>query len=236
IAEIAVRLDLPPGPAAISRFGQGGAQWLAGVAAGDAVDLVFAERPDKGAAAEIARVMPLLVGPSDNLYPEPGAIGIGGEGASEFEPVDDTKRAVEQPPAGASVIANDIADAVNRGVKTCGPELLGKPVARGDILGGIGRAVDAGLVPPEFRQPPEVGDHALTIDARHIWALPLGVAATGRSWRPARLNMISAIRAPARRCATGSIAGSPVRCARSGSRENSVRHGIRGRSPCRHGS
>src|SRR5579871_2291701 len=74
------------------------------------------------------------------------------------------RRADEQPPAGASVIANDIADAVNRGVKTCGPELLGKPVARGDILGGIGRAVDAGLVPPEFRQPPEVGDHALTID------------------------------------------------------------------------
>ncbi len=39
--------------------------------------------------------MPLLVGPGGNLDAEPGAIGVGGEGAGEFEAVDHPQGAVE---------------------------------------------------------------------------------------------------------------------------------------------
>ncbi len=71
--------------------------------------------------------MPFLVGPGGDLDAEPGAIGVGGKGAGELEPVDHAERAVEpaavglglavradeQPPPRAAMTADDVADAVD---------------------------------------------------------------------------------------------------------------------------
>ena len=71
--------------------------------------------------------MPLLVGPGGDLDAKAGAIGVGGESAGEFEPIDHAKGAVEPAAIGLSfavradqqpamcfrIIADYIADAVD---------------------------------------------------------------------------------------------------------------------------
>src|SRR5712691_5864825 len=144
-------------------FGKGLPQLLPLAALGR-VDLGLIEAFDKRTAAEHVAVMAFLVGPGDRLDPEPGQRGIGGEGARQFEPVDDAERAVEpaamrlrlavradeQAPPGAQIAADHVADAVDHRIEAGGGELLGEPVARGDILWRISRAMHPALVTAEL--------------------------------------------------------------------------------------
>ncbi len=180
IAAMAAGLDRLAPPAGEPGLGQGLAQRRP-VATYAAVDLDFAEVADERAAAEEGAVMALLVGPGRDLDAEPGAIGIGGEGAGEFEPVDDAERAVEpaaiglgfemradqEAPLRLGIAADDVADPVDRRVEPCRAKPLGEPVARFDIDRGIGRAVVAGLVAAEFGEPPQIGQDPPPIDLRH---------------------------------------------------------------------
>ena len=108
--------------------------------------------------------MALLVGPGDRLDAESGERIIGGDGAGQFEPVDHPERAVEpaamrlgfavradeQPPRGARIAPDHVADAVDDGIEPGRREFVGEPLARRDILGRLGRPVHPGLVLPEF--------------------------------------------------------------------------------------
>ena len=107
--------------------------------------------------------MAFLVGPGDRLDAEPGTRSIRGDGAGQFEPVDDAERAVEpaamrlrfavradqEAPGGARIAADHIADAVDHRIEPGLGEFVGEPLARGDILGRVGRPVHPGLVAPE---------------------------------------------------------------------------------------
>ncbi len=171
-------LTLPAGePGLFQRLGERHA--VAALAGGE---LVLADRRGERAAAEHLAVMPLLVGPGDRIDAEPVAIRIGGEGARQLDRVDDAERAVEpaaiglrlavradqQTAAGGMVAAKDIADAVDLGNEAGGGELLGEPMARGDVVGRIGRAMHAGLVASELGQPLQIRHHPLAIDPRHV--------------------------------------------------------------------
>src|SRR6185312_16552361 len=94
ITNIARRIDLLALPAGEPGFFQriGERHAVAALAGGE---LLLANRAGKGAAAEHLAVMPLLIGPGNRVYAEPGAVGIGGEGARQFERVDDAERAIE---------------------------------------------------------------------------------------------------------------------------------------------
>src|SRR4029077_19545639 len=81
-------------PPRIPGAGERVAQLFAGTV-GVTVDLVLAEPAGAGAAAEHVAVMPFLVGPGDRLDAQTFELGVGGEGARQFEPVDDAERAVE---------------------------------------------------------------------------------------------------------------------------------------------
>ena len=158
------------------------------VAALRPVDLIVAERADERAAAEIAAVMAFLVGPGGDLDAEPGTIGVGGKGARELKPVDHPQCAIEpaaiglglavradqEPPLCPRVASDDVADAVDGRIEPGFAQFPGKPVPRFDIDRRIGRAVDAGFVAAEFREPLQIGDDAPTVDARHCFALTRG--------------------------------------------------------------
>ena len=183
IADIAPGIELLARPAGEPGFGERSAQRYA-VAAAARVDLAFGERAGEGAAAEHVAEMAFLVGPGDRLDSEPVERRIGGEGPRQLKRVDDAERAVEPAPAGlrlavrsdeepprpVRVAADDIADAVDDRVETGRCELLGEPVARGDILLGIGRPVHAGLVAAKIGEPLQIREDPFTIGLRHSCA------------------------------------------------------------------
>src|SRR5207248_2596530 len=123
VADIARRIDELARPSGKPGIDQRLAQLLALAALGR-LDLIFAQPAGKRPAAEHVAVMPFFVGPGDRLNAEPGERGISGEGARQFEPIDDAERAVEpatmwlglavradqQPPLGMRIASDHIAD------------------------------------------------------------------------------------------------------------------------------
>ena len=81
-------------------------------------------------------------------------------------------RADEQPPRGARIAPDHIADAVDHRIEPGLGEFVGEPLARGDILGRVGRPVHPGLVAPELGETLQVGDDR-SPSVLGIGALPL---------------------------------------------------------------
>src|SRR5258707_509616 len=125
--------------------------------------------------------MAFLVRPGDRLDAEPGERRIRSDRAGQFEPIDDAERAVEpaamrlglavradkQPPLGAWIAADHIADAIDHRVEPGLDNFAGEPLPRCEVLGRISRPVYAGLVSAEFGEALQVGDDPLAIDSRH---------------------------------------------------------------------
>jgi hypothetical protein len=163
-------------------LGQDGLAQLLPLAAGGGVDLILAQRVGKGPAAEHVAVMAFLVGPGDSLDAEPDERIIGGDGAGQFEPVDDAERAVEpaamrlglavrsdqQPSGGVPIAADHVADAVDHRIEPGLGEFLDEPLARGDVVRRVGRPVHPGLVASEIGEALQIGDDPLAIGSRHL--------------------------------------------------------------------
>ena len=146
-----------------------------------AIDFLFGEIADERPAAEKISKMPLLIGPGGDFDREIRTTGILVESACNFEPIDDAERAIEparmvlrlrmradqQPRTWFSRPGENIADAVDRRVKTGRRQLLDEPGSRRHVLRRIGRPMHAGLIFPEFRQTALVGKQAFSIYFRH---------------------------------------------------------------------
>src|SRR5439155_11141374 len=94
IAHIALRIEPLAWPAGKPGLGERGAQQHA-VAAAPGLDLALRQCVGEGPAAEHIAEMAFLVGPGDRLDAEPGESWSRGDGARQFERVDDAERAVE---------------------------------------------------------------------------------------------------------------------------------------------
>src|SRR5215203_1301411 len=184
ITRVAPGLELQARPAGKPGLVERLAQRRAVVAVPRLVDLLLGEQAHERARAEERAEMPLLVAPGRDVDAKIGRRRILGKRAGGLEAVDDAERAVE--PAGMVLAlemragehlwprrparSEDAADAVDLGVEPGLGESLGEPVPRLDVLAREGRAVDAGLVGTELREPAEVAEEAPGIDLRHAQA------------------------------------------------------------------
>src|SRR5262249_44154892 len=180
ITDVARWIELIARAAGEPRFGQGGAQRNA-IAVFARVDLALRQRAGERTAAEHVTEMAFLIGPGDRFDPKRRERRVSGESARQFERVDDAERAIEptamrlcfavradeKAARGMPVAADDIADAVDDRVESRGGELLGEPVARGDVFLRIGRPMHAGLVAAEIGKPLQIGDDPFAIGLRH---------------------------------------------------------------------
>ena len=148
--------------------------------------------------------MAFLIGPAGDVDPA-------GQHAGEFESKNHPHGAIQPARAGlgfqmaageqlrpvAGRQADDIADAVDVGGQARLGQAAGQPVAGADVVGGEGRAVDAGLVFADLAQGVEVGEQAVGVDLRHGLVPPLSVQCSINPFGPSMADWRSLDTAPA---------------------------------------
>ena len=135
---------------------------------------------ERAAAGHLAP-MAFFVGPRGDIDGEMRRLGILGQRARHFEPVDHAHHAVEpaaarlgvgvradqdaRPRLGAA--AEHRADAVDHGLQACLLHAAGQPVPALDVLLRQVRAMHAGLVAAEVGDAPQVGQKSFAVDLGH---------------------------------------------------------------------